>query len=91
MRPMDMALDQLRDIRATTGAPEHDVPQLIESVKHVRAKADYDTARFYLKNGKVNAARVYLESICKRYPDTRYADMARQVLSALPAEEGPEE
>lgn len=88
MRPMNQALDQLRDIRATAGAPEHDVPQLIENVKQIRAKSDYDTARFYLKNGKVNAARVYLESICKRYPETAYAEIARQVLSALPAEEG---
>jgi len=88
-RPVNKALDQLEDIQKTEGAPLDDVPELIHSVNTTRAKGDYQTARFYLRNGKVAAARIYLESIVKLYPDTEYAEMASQVLDVLPpSEEG---
>jgi len=83
-RPMTDALKQLKDIQATQGSAEKDVPELIDRIQRTRAKADYDTARFYLRNGKAKAARVYLQSIVQRYPRTRYAQMAAQVLQALP-------
>jgi TolA-binding protein len=48
-----------------------------------QAKKKYDQAVFYEGNGKWRAAEVCLEFLIARYPDTKWAEMARERLEVL--------
>ena len=72
-------------IMKTGGSPERseEIERLITEMDSSQARSDWETARFYLKNQKAEAAAIYLRSIIKHYPDTDYAEKARTVLDVL--------
>lgn len=54
-----------------------------ESVENLKAKADFETALYYIKTGKKNAAITYLKAIIEEYPDSIYAKNAIEELEKL--------
>jgi len=49
----------------------------------IEAHADYDTARFYLKQGKTQAALIYLHAVVREHPETPYAAICERMLKSL--------
>jgi outer membrane assembly lipoprotein YfiO len=67
------------------------VPQAMEELREVRERLALkllDSARFYFKRGKVDAARIYLSQIEERFPGTRTALEARYVRGQCDEKEG---
>jgi outer membrane protein assembly factor BamD (BamD/ComL family) len=64
---------------------ESDYKKLKSTVENLKAKADFETAMFYLKVGKKQACITYLQSIIEEYPNSPYAKQAKIELSKLSA------
>ncbi|MBI5779291.1 MAG: outer membrane protein assembly factor BamD [Planctomycetes bacterium] len=64
-----------------------DVKKLHEQITGSFAQRDYEVAMFYARTDKPKSARIYLESVIKNYPETKWAKDAAAALSELPDKE----
>jgi TolA-binding protein len=62
---------------------EESYKKLKRTVENLKAKSDFDIAMYYLKIGKKNAAKVYLETIIEEYPKSVYAERAKEEIKKL--------
>jgi outer membrane protein assembly factor BamD (BamD/ComL family) len=62
---------------------------LLSKMKEVYASDLYDTARFYERTKKLQAASIYYTRILAKYPQTRVALLASKRLSKLPSPKEP--
>ncbi len=54
-----------------------------DHVQNLLAKKEFNLVEFYLSRGKPKAAKIYLESIVKKYPETPTAIKAKELLDEL--------
>ncbi len=57
--------------------------EIIEEIDITRAERDYRAGEFYLRKKRPDAGAIYFESIVKEFPDTEWADLAREKLEWL--------
>lgn len=69
------------DKRYPDSSLNNEVKKLQSDINSLMAQRDYDEALFYIKNGKLKSARIYLESIIKNYPDTKWAKESNELLT----------
>ncbi|GJQ58084.1 MAG: outer membrane protein assembly factor BamD [Candidatus Scalindua sp. AMX11] len=56
---------------------------IIEEIDITRAERDYKAGEFYLRKKRPDAGAIYFESVVKEFPDTEWADLAREKLAWL--------
>lgn len=61
--------------------------QYVSLIRGLLAEKSFRIAKWYLGKGKAAAARVYLATILKDYPDTSWAGEAKSLMAEHPAEE----
>ena len=54
-----------------------------DEIRRIRARKDYDTARFYARIGRQEPARLYYRQVVDLYDDTVWAENSREALSRL--------
>ncbi|KPJ59244.1 MAG: hypothetical protein AMS15_07120 [Planctomycetes bacterium DG_23] len=59
------------------------IEQMLKDISEIRAERDYQTAQFYLRRGKLEAARIYLEKVLNEAPGTSWADRAQTQLQVI--------
>ena len=64
-----------------------DAQKLHEHIVNLLAQRDYEVAMFYIRTGKSKSARIYLDSVIKNYPETKWAKDALAALSGLQGQE----
>lgn len=64
-------------------AAQEDVSGTLHEIEQQRAQKDYETARFYRRIGRDEAAAFYYREVMQLYPDTPYANLARNELQEL--------
>lgn len=64
-------------------AINNDVRKLHERIVNLLAQRDYEVAMFYIRTDKVKSARIYLDSVIKNYPETKWAKDASATLTEL--------
>ncbi|MCP5008080.1 MAG: outer membrane protein assembly factor BamD [Planctomycetes bacterium] len=57
--------------------------KIIEEIDIARAERDYRAGEFYLRQKRQDAGAIYFESVIKEFPDTEWADLAREKLAWL--------
>lgn len=55
----------------------------LKAIHEAEARRDWQTALFYEKKNNTKAVAVYCQEVLRKFPDTRYADLARQKLATL--------
>ncbi len=54
-----------------------------EAVRAQQAQRDFEMAEYYTRRGRAGAARFYYNQVTEQYPDTRFAELARQQLGTI--------
>ena len=67
-----------------------DIPGKLKQIDEKVAFKQYTIARYYIRAGKKQAARLYFDMIVKNWPKTEAAGMARQALDEDPSHEKPD-
>ena len=62
---------------------ESEIDLALETLRDKRLQRDYETAKFYLRQGHATAAALCLKGLSDRAPDSRYAGYARAALAEL--------
>ncbi|MDR4505732.1 MAG: outer membrane protein assembly factor BamD [Candidatus Scalindua sp.] len=57
--------------------------EIIEEIDISRAERDYRAGEFYLRKKRPDASAIYFKSVEKEFPDTEWADLAREKLEWL--------
>lgn len=57
--------------------------EIIEEIDVSRAERDYRAGEFYLRKKRPDAGAIYFKSVVKEFPDTEWADLAREKLEWL--------
>ncbi|MDZ7816047.1 MAG: outer membrane protein assembly factor BamD [Planctomycetota bacterium] len=76
---MSRALEVLKEIRPEADIAEQ-ASELREVIENRLAHKHYETARFYIRRNRYVSARVYLEKVVNEFPDTLWAEKAREDL-----------
>ena len=66
-----------------TGAYAVKARKRVGDINRELAKRDYQMGLYYIRHGKPDSAKVYLESVQKEYPETEYARKAAKTLAKL--------
>ena len=70
-----------RTLRLYPNTGERDrIQRDLRQIRLAKAAADWEMVVFYQRKGRKPAVRIYCEEILDKYPDTPYADKARDVL-----------
>jgi outer membrane protein assembly factor BamD (BamD/ComL family) len=70
-----------RDPRGKAFAQE--ITQMLKDIGEIRAERDYQTAQFYLRRGKLAAARTYLQAVMQQAPESTWADRAKTQMQVI--------
>ena len=65
---------------------KNDIINITEKINFLLAERDYKRAEYYVWHDKPGSAKIYLNSIIKNYPDTKWVEDARKLLGKLPAQ-----
>jgi hypothetical protein len=55
----------------------------LAALNEAAAEKDFEVAEFYRRTGHADTACFYYESVCRRYPDSRWASRAKNCLAEL--------
>jgi len=55
--------------------------QELQVIEEAKAKREWARVEFYVKKGRTDSAAIYCREILRLYPDTKYAQSARQFIS----------
>ena len=66
--------------------------QMLKDIREIRAERDYQTAQFYLRREKLEAAFIYLEAVRREAPESDWAERAKVQMEAIggPSRKEPE-
>lgn len=70
-----------RDPRGHTFAQK--IEQMLKDISEMRAERDYQTAQFYLRQRRLEAAFIYLEAVRREAPETTWADRAKAQMEVI--------
>jgi outer membrane protein assembly factor BamD (BamD/ComL family) len=79
-RTLQAALTQFPD---ELESDRQQVYHKLDSIRHERAKAQFEIGEWYERIGKPNSARVYYEIVIKNFAGTKWAERAAERLTAL--------
>jgi len=59
------------------------IEQILKDITEIRAERDYQTAQFYLRRGKLEAALIYLKAVSRDAPETSWAKHAKAQMEII--------
>lgn len=91
----DKSLDQAADLKRASlqifpdlSADQKQIlTQELNQIEDAKIAREWSLVEFYRQKGRPESVRLYCNSIINEYPDSRYADLAREMLGLLAEEE----
>lgn len=87
------SLEEARQLRESTlriypNTPDRErLLSEIQKIEDANAQREMEVVRFYQKKGKPKAVAVYCKELIRKFPNSRQADQAREILAKIPPSE----